>query len=178
MKVLITMGPTQEPIDDFRFITNASSGKMGAALAIEALARGHDVTLIHGPVALGLPDCKKLPVRTAGEMLAQVLSELKEDYDIFISVAAVSDYAPKKTCGKIKSGECIKLELNPTPKIIDEARKAFPRIFIVGFKAEYGLGRDELKAKARNFLHEKGIDLLVANDVFLNFLKDAKILLF
>ena len=165
MKVLITAGPTQEPIDDIRYITNASSGKFGAALAIEGMARGHQVTLIHGPVQIPLPDCKKIPFRTAKEMHDILINELKRSYDIFIATAAVSDFSPEKVCGKIKSGKCLSIILNPTPKIIDEARKAFPDLFIIGFKAEYGLSKEELRAVAKNFLKEKKLDLVVANDI-------------
>lgn len=164
MKVLITLGPTQEPIDDVRYITNASSGKMGAALANEALERGYEVTLVHGPVTLQLPDCAQIPVRTAQEMHDAVMKELK-DTDIFISTAAVADYAPVKTKGKIKSGQELSLKLRPTLKLVDEVRKKLPDLFIVGFKAEFGLRRDELMAKAMEFLKLKRLDMVVANDI-------------
>mgnify|MGYP001050956226 CR=1 FL=1 len=164
-KVLITAGPTQEPIDDVRFITNASSGKMGAALAEEARERGYDVTLVHGPVGIGLPDVKRVEVRTAREMVDAVMGELKHKHSIMISSAAISDYAPQKVCGKIKSGKCISLELEPTPKLLDEARRVHPYLFMVGFKAEHGMRRDELKVVAKEFLKKKKLDLVVANDV-------------
>lgn len=164
MKVLITAGPTQEPIDDVRYITNSSSGKMGIALAKEALIRKHKVTLVHGPVSINLPNCEKIGVRTTQEMLDAVQKELK-GFDVFISTAAVSDYSPKKTSGKIRSGQELGIELTPTPKIIDEVRKSFPDLFIVGFKAEFGIRRDELKAKAKEFLREKKLDIVVANDI-------------
>jgi len=165
MKVLITAGPTQEPIDDVRYITNASSGKFGVALAVEALKRGHEVTLIHGQVTLQLPDCKKIGVRTAGEMLKAVTDELKGGYDVFMPTAAVADYVPAKADGKIRSGGDLTLKLQPTKKIIDEVRAAYPNLFIVGFKAEYGSSKDELKAKAKEFLRLKHLNMLVANDI-------------
>ncbi len=165
MKVLITAGPTEEPIDDVRFITNASSGKMGAAVALEAMGRGYEVTLVHGPVGIKLPDCKKIAIRTTGEMVDAVMKELKKGYDIFISTAAISDFSPRKVCGKIKSGDCLRLELEPTPKLIEEARKKYPDIFLVAFKAEYGLRKDELKAVAKDFLKKKNLDMVVANDI-------------
>jgi phosphopantothenoylcysteine decarboxylase/phosphopantothenate--cysteine ligase len=164
MKALITAGPTQEPIDDVRYITNASSGKMGAALALRAKGLGYDVTLVHGPVQIQLPDCKKIQIRTANEMKEAVMKEAK-DADIFISAAAVSDYSPEKVCGKIKSGKCREVVLNPTPKVLDEVRKAFPKLFMVGFKAEFGIRRDELKAIAEDFREKKKLDLVVANDI-------------
>jgi len=164
MRVLITAGPTQEPIDDVRYITDASSGKTGVALAKEAILRGHDVTLVHGPVSINLPNCKKIGVRTTQGMLGAVIDELN-DCGVFISTAAVSDYTPKKESGKIRSGQELGLTLIPTPKIIDEVRKAFPDLFIVGFKAEFGLSRDELKAKAKEFLVQKKPDIVVANDI-------------
>jgi len=165
MKVLITAGPTQEPIDDVRYITNASSGKFGVALASEAMRRGHEVTLIHGPVTLQLPDCKRIGVKTAQEMLKAVTDELKGGYNIFIPTAAVADYAPVKTSGKIRSGEAMTLKLQPTRKIIDEVRAAYPELFIVGFKAEYGSTKESLRVKAQEFLKRKKLNMLVANDI-------------
>ncbi len=168
-KVLITAGPTQEPIDDVRYITNASSGRMGAALANEAMRLGYDVTLVHGPVHIKLPDCKKTEVKAAQEMIDAVMKELKKHkYSIVISTAAISDYAPEKVCGKIKSGKCMELTLTPTPKLIDEARKMHPSLFIVAFKAEHGMRRDELEAVAKEFLKKKRLDMVVANDVSKN----------
>jgi len=165
MKVLITAGPTQEPIDDVRYITNASSGKFGVALASEAMRRGHEVTLIHGPVTLQLPECREISVKTAEQMLKAVTDELKEGYDIFIPTAAVADYAPVKTSGKIRSGEAVTLKLQPTKKIIDEVRANYPDLFIVGFKAEYGSSKESLRAKAQEFLRLKRLNMLVANDI-------------
>jgi len=164
MKVLITAGPTQEPIDDVRFITNASSGRMGIALAREALKRGYEVVIVHGPIAINIPDCKKVAVRTTKEMIDATITEL-DDCDILISTAAISDYSPKKTKGKIRSGQKISLELNPTPKLIDAARKKFLDLFIVAFKAEHNLRRDELKTVAQNFLKRKNLNMVVANDI-------------
>jgi phosphopantothenoylcysteine decarboxylase/phosphopantothenate--cysteine ligase len=164
-KVLVTTGPTQEPIDDVRYITNSSSGKMGAAVALEAMGRGYEVTLVHGPVSIALPECRKIPATTTKQMVEAVLKELKRGYDIFISAAAISDFAPRKACGKIKSGKCLKLELDPTPKLIASVRKGYEDLFIVAFKAEYGLRKDELKAVAKDFLKRKRADMVVANDL-------------
>lgn len=166
MKVLVTAGPTQEPIDDVRYVTNASSGKMGAAIANEAMKRGYGVTLVHGPVQIKLPDCKKIAVRTTEEMIKEVEEELKHKYGVLVSTAAISDYSPKKKKkGKIKSGQKLSLEFKTTPKLINKARKGHPDLFIVGFKAEHGMRRDELKVTAENFLKKKKLDMVVANDI-------------
>jgi len=159
-KVLITLGPTQEPIDDIRFISNKSSGRMGAALAEEGIKRGHDITIIHGPVSVPLPGAaKKIPVSTAKEMLDAVLAEYNDCY-IFISAAAVADYTPVEIApGKIKSGQEITLHLKPTPKLIHEVRKLAPDMRIVAFKVESG---GDLVARAKELLEDA--DLVVAND--------------
>jgi phosphopantothenoylcysteine decarboxylase/phosphopantothenate--cysteine ligase len=168
MKVLITLGPTQEPIDDVRYITTGSSGKMGAALANEALSRGHEVTIVAGPVSVELPDeARILRVRTAEEMTETALKELKKKYDVFISTAAVADYTPsKKQAGKIRSGkEPLTLELKPTKKLTHEAKKKFPDLYVVAFKAEYGVGEKELLKRAAAKLEKEGLDLICANDI-------------
>jgi len=166
MRVLITLGPTQEPIDDVRFITNASSGKMGAALAEEALRRGHEVTVVSGPVSIQLPvkaDVHK--VRTGEEMTQKTLGLLALT-DVLISTAAIADYTPeKKASGKIKSGGELVLRLKPTRKLIKEARARHPELRIVGFKAEYGLNQAKLVESARKNLLENKLDLTIANDL-------------
>jgi len=97
MKVLITLGPTQEPIDPIRHITNPSSGKMGLAVVKEGIDRGHDITVVLGPVQIPMPgEVKVYRVRTAQEMTNRVLNELKENYDIFICTAAIADYTPQR----------------------------------------------------------------------------------
>ena len=166
MKVLITLGPTQEPIDDVRFITNASSGRMGAALAEEALKRGHKVIIVAGPVNINLPKkARVVHVRTAAEMTDKTL-KLLEGQGILISTAAIADYTPdKKISGKIKSGGNMVLKLKRTRKLIKEARKRFPDLFIVGFKAEYGVRKKQLAATAKRKLIESRLDLIVANDL-------------
>lgn len=168
MKVLITLGPTQEPIDDVRYVTTGASGKMGAALAKEALSRGHKVTIVAGPVSIELPcDAKILRVRTAKEMTSAALKELARGYDIFISAAAISDYTPAvKRKGKIKSGKGpLTIELAPTKKLTQDARKRFPSLYIVAFKAEYGVGEKELLKRAETKLQKEGLDLACANDI-------------
>lgn len=168
MKVLITLGPTQEPIDGIRYITTASSGKMGAALAAETLKRGHRATIIAGPVNTILPrDAHVLPVRTAAEMIQTALKELEKGYDVLIASAAVADYTPaKKAEGKIKSGKKdLSIGLKPTQKLTHEARKKFPNLFIAAFKAEHSVPYDELIKRAGNKLRKEDLDLIAANDI-------------
>jgi len=168
MKVLITLGPTHEPIDAVRFITTASSGKMGSALASEALFRGHEVTLVAGPIAVELPKkARTFRARTAKDMISTVLTELAEGYEIFISAAAIADYTPKSVEeGKIRSGiEDLKIELAPNPKLTREVRKKFPDLFILAFKAEYGVSEDELFERGLSKLRGEDLDMVAANDI-------------
>lgn len=167
MKVLITLGPTREPIDEIRFITNASSGKMGSMLAKEAISRGYETTIVSGPVNISLPDkAKILPVRTAGEMIETSLNELRSSYDIFISTAAIADYSPEFREGKIKSGtRDIRIKLMPNPKLTRLARENFPNLFIVAFKAEYNVSADKLAESAHLKLKREDLNLVIANDI-------------
>lgn len=168
MKVLITLGPTQEPIDAVRYVTNASSGKMGLALARESISRGHETAIISGPVGISLPsDAKIVRVRTAEEMINSTLNELENDYQILISTAAIADYSPEKIeTGKIKSDEEeLTIRLKPTQKLTRIARQKFPELFIVAFKAEYGVTRDELINRAVSKLESENLDMIVANDI-------------
>ncbi len=161
--VLVTAGPTEEPIDPVRVITNRSSGRMGFALAEEAARRGAEVVLVAGPTALATPaGVTRIDVRTASEMREAVLGAF-ERATIAIKAAAVADYrvaAPAQQ--KLKKGaDVLALELVRNPDILSEisARKA-GRI-VVGFAAET---RDVL-GQARDKLARKGCDLVVANDV-------------
>ena len=168
MKALITLGPTQEPIDNVRYITTGSSGKMGGALAFEGLKRGHAITIVAGPVNIELPkDALLLRVRTAAEMTQTTLKELEKGFDLLISSAAIADYTPaKKTEGKIKSGKTdLKIELIPTLKLTNEARKMYPKLRIMAFKAEHAVSQQELISCAQNKLTKENLDLIAANDI-------------
>ena len=168
MKILISAGPTQEPIDEVRYITNASSGKMGAALVEAAVEKGHKVTLVLGPVTTKpkIKNVRVVDVRTAEEMTNTVLKELKKGFDVFISAAAVADYSPKKPSrGKIKSGEEIVLRLRPTKKITSQVKKKFSRVLVVAFKAEVNVSKKALVERAYSKLCDEKLDLIVANDV-------------
>ncbi|MEM1658764.1 MAG: bifunctional phosphopantothenoylcysteine decarboxylase/phosphopantothenate--cysteine ligase CoaBC [Candidatus Jordarchaeales archaeon] len=169
LKVLITGGPTREYIDAVRYISNPSSGRMGVALAEEAFSRGAEVTLIYGPGTVEPPsNIKVIRVETTKEMLDASLSEISEKcYDIIICAAAVADYAPKNRVNeKIPSGkESLEISLVPLPKVIDAIRVAAPKAFLVGFKAEYGVSKEELISRAMKKLKNANLDMIVANDV-------------
>ena len=164
-KVLITAGATREYIDPIRFITNKSSGKMGVALAEEAELRGAEVTLIKTKGSVSSFVENQIEVETVEEMLQAIESELKSrEYDIVILAAAVGDFTPKeKAQKKIKSGKELILELVPTPKIIQRVKEIAPDVFLVGFKAEYGVGEEELIAQARRQIEKAKSDVVIAN---------------
>ncbi len=163
-RILITAGPTQEPIDPVRFITNRSSGRMGFALAKMARRRGADVTLISGPTHLPVPrgNVRFISVGTASEMREAVLEHYKE-CSVIIKAAAVSDYHPKfvsdQKLKKLNAHASLELERNPD--IIGEIGSLKGNRVLVGFAAE----TTDLTANARKKLKEKHLDLIVANDV-------------
>jgi phosphopantothenoylcysteine decarboxylase/phosphopantothenate--cysteine ligase len=159
---VITAGPTHEAIDPVRFISNASSGKMGYALATAAAEAGAAVTLISGPVSLPKPSrMKVIDVVSAADMFAAVMQEVKQ-CDVFISVAAVADYRCKTVAThKIaKTGATLTLELERNPDIVATvANLTEGRPFVVGFAAE----TDDLINKAQAKLHNKKLDMIVVN---------------
>jgi phosphopantothenoylcysteine decarboxylase/phosphopantothenate--cysteine ligase len=161
--VLITAGPTQEPLDPVRFVSNRSSGRMGYALATEALARGARVILISGPVALEPPaGCELVSVGTAAEMHQAVLRRLK-DATIVIAAAAVADYRPRRAAEQKmkKTSGVLPLEFEPTADILAEVGRLKGRRFLVGFAAE----TENVVEQARSKLASKNCDLMVANPV-------------
>jgi len=161
-RLVITAGPTREPIDPVRYISNRSSGKMGYGLAAAALRRGAQVTLIAGPTQLTPPPgAVFVPVQTAEEMREAVLQHLPSA-TVVIKAAAVADYrAQHPAAAKIKGKRDLTLELTPNPDILAEVAGRRTGAFIVGFAAE----THDVAANARAKLDSKGIDLLVANDV-------------
>jgi phosphopantothenoylcysteine decarboxylase / phosphopantothenate---cysteine ligase len=161
-RLLVTAGPTREPLDPVRYISNRSSGKMGYGLATAALRRGADVILVSGPTALTPPSgAVFVPVQTAEEMREAVLHHL-ERATIVVKAAAVADYRAKQAATtKIKGKRDLTLELTPNPDILAEVAARRPSAFVVGFAAE----TNDVVANARAKLERKGIDLLVANDV-------------
>ena len=163
-RILVTAGPTQEPIDPVRFITNHSSGKMGFAVAQVARRRGAEVILIAGPVSLSLPrrDIEVLRVHTAEEMRKAVLGHLAR-CSVLIKAAAVSDYRPKVVHpNKMKKGDAqLFMDLERTVDILGEAGKQKGNRILVGFAAE----TEQLVANAQKKLKEKHLDLIIANNV-------------
>src|SRR5579862_611461 len=159
--LLITAGPTQEPLDAVRYITNRSSGKMGFALAEEAHARGARVMLVAGPVNLADPrGIEVIHVQTAIEMRKAVMDRLG-DATMIVKAAAVADYHranPPKQKEK-KTAARLSLELDPTPDILAEAGKKKGDRLLVGFAAE----TDHLIEEARRKLENKNCDMIVAN---------------
>lgn len=163
-RILITAGPTREPIDPVRYISNRSSGKMGFALTQAAIEAGADVTLISGPVELKPSErCKFIPIKTAAEMLDAVQTEIVEK-DIFISTAAVADYqAAEMYLQKIKkTSNNFTLNLKPTIDILFAmGQMNEPKPLIVGFSAETA----DVFRSAQEKRLRKGADLMIVNDV-------------
>jgi phosphopantothenoylcysteine decarboxylase/phosphopantothenate--cysteine ligase len=165
MRILVTAGPTLEPIDPVRYVTNRSSGKMGYALARKARQRGASVILVSGPVHLSPPAGVNLCfVKTAEDMLKTVL-EHRDHCDVVIKAAAVVDYRPRRQSEhKIKKREeNLPLELVRNPDILGELGRSrgHQRNILVGFAAE----TEELLANAKDKLEQKNLDMIVANDV-------------
>jgi phosphopantothenoylcysteine decarboxylase/phosphopantothenate--cysteine ligase len=160
--VLVTAGPTREPIDPVRYISNRSSGKMGYRLAAAARRRGAEVTLVSGPTAIAPPaGVTFVPVETAEEMREAVLEHLPRA-SIVVKAAAVADYRVKAPAVTKMSGKHdVTLDLAPNPDILHEVAKRSTGAFVVGFAAE----THDVAARAKAKLERKGIDLLVANDV-------------
>ena len=169
-KVLITAGPTWVPIDSVRVISNIATGRTGILLAREAARQGARVTLILGPYAeYNLKKSIRLiHFRFFNELKDILKREIKNNkYDVVIHSAAVSDYKPK-TCymRKVKSNlKQWRLELVPTPKIIDLIKKIDRSVFLVGFKFEPAVKREILVGKAKSLLSRAKLDLVVANTV-------------
>jgi len=160
---LITAGPTREPIDPVRYISNRSSGKMGYAIAEAALDAGHDLILISGPVNLAPPrDAKFISVSTSDEMFDAV-HQNADSSNICVLCAAVADYKPAQVSSvKIKkNADGISIGLVPTRDILQSLGLQEDRKFLlVGFAAE----TDHLEANAAKKLREKNCDIIVAND--------------
>ncbi len=161
----MTLGPTREYIDDIRFITNPSSGKMGAAIANAAVSREWDVVVVAGPCDEKLDSkIRRIDVVSADQMTDETLRILDGSFDALICVAAIADYTPERRVeGKIRSKGSLSLELKPTRKLIEEARKALSKLKIIAFKAESQGGFDAMEEAARKVLDIA--DLVVLNDV-------------
>ena len=162
-RMLITAGPTHEDLDPVRFLGNRSSGRMGYAIASQALRRGAEVTIVSGPVHLPVPSgAEVVRVRSAREMHTAVMSRF-DRFDVVIMAAAVADYRPEqREAHKIKKGGSLKLELVRNPDILADvgAKRTQRPSVLVGFALE----TEKLEQAARGKLEQKAADLIVANE--------------
>ena len=162
-RLLVTAGPTHEDLDPVRFLTNRSSGKMGYALALVGRRRGAEVCLVSGPTVLDQPyGVERVMVRAAVEMKDAVMARFPQA-DALLMAAAVSDYRPDSSHPlKIKRGrQELELRLVQNPDILKELRSLKKNQVVVGFAAE----THDMEAEARRKMADKGLDLIVANDV-------------
>lgn len=170
-RVLITVGRTVEYLDPIRVITNNSSGKMGMAVAAAALESGAEVTAVYGKGSAAAPSgAGVIRVDTAEQMRAAVYEALGTEpgYDVVVAAAAVGDWKPiSEQREKISTHELDKLilELEPTPKIIDGIKAAFPETFLVAFRAQHDLSLEALLDDARKRSEKADADLIAVNDV-------------
>ncbi|RME61035.1 MAG: bifunctional phosphopantothenoylcysteine decarboxylase/phosphopantothenate--cysteine ligase CoaBC [Candidatus Dadabacteria bacterium] len=169
IRVLVTAGPTREPIDPIRFISNRSSGKMGVSIALQAFKEGADVLLIHGKLSIRIPSLiRSVQIETAEELKGAILHSLnKKEWrpDIVIMTAAVCDLKPKNfSSEKIKKEKHLcSIELSRTPDILKTMAEVKPeeRPFIVGFAVE--TDKEKIKKEAKRKLFEKKLNMVVAN---------------
>lgn len=174
INVLVTAGSTVEYIDSIRILTNLSSGKMGLNIAQQCMDKGFNVTFVHGHGSLNIPDdprLKIIKIKTTEEMLSTVKDQiLNEKQDVIFHTAAVADFSishgNRKIPNKLDTRNGTKtIKLIPTPKIIDKIKQYDKNIFLVAFKAEYGISKELLIKRAINKLDECKANLIVANDV-------------
>jgi phosphopantothenoylcysteine decarboxylase/phosphopantothenate--cysteine ligase len=162
LRLLVTAGGTREPIDSVRFIGNRSSGKMGLAVAREAVRMGADVSVVAANLDVIEPGTENHAVGTVDELRDAVL-ERAADVDALVMAAAVSDFAPAEVAGeKIRRRNgTTRLELAPTHDVLAAVTERYPDLFVVGFAATHG----DPVADARAKLGKKGADLVVGNDI-------------
>ena len=164
LRILVTAGPTQEPLDPVRYLTNHSSGKMGYAIAHAAMLRGADVTLVSGPTALKYPPLvRTIPIVTAQDMYEAVTREA-EHADIIIKAAAVADYTPETVAdNKIKKSDSdLSIPLRRTQDILGYlGTHRRPGQFLCGFSME----TEHMLENSRKKLSKKNLDMIVANNV-------------
>ena len=162
MRILVTAGPTREFLDPIRFLSNTSSGRMGFAVAEAALAAGHEVVLVAGPVSLAPPPAAVyLPVTSAQEMHDAVMAHWR-DCDGAVAAGAVADFHPARVSTQKlkKTGQPIRVDLVPTVDILAELGNDKGDRWLCGFALE----SEDLLARARAKLIAKNLDLIVAND--------------
>ena len=163
MKIVVTAGPTREPIDPVRFISNRSSGKMGYAIAQAARDDGHDVTLISGPVAIAPPPSTPIVKITTADELFDAVHAHVPSCDVLVMCAAVSDYKPLVRAREklAKQTSQFALQLTPTRDILASLPTEDRNFIVVGFAAE----THNIEASAQRKLARKNCDMIVANDV-------------
>lgn len=163
VRIVVTAGPTREPIDPVRYISNRSSGKMGYAIAEAALAAGHDVTLISGPTCLTPPAAAKFVSITTSDELYEAVHRKVSDCDVIVMCAAVADYKPATSSPQKmeKHPGSFPLQLMPTRDILSSLSRDDRSYLIVGFAAQ----THDLELHARRKLVAKKCDMIVANDV-------------
>jgi phosphopantothenoylcysteine decarboxylase / phosphopantothenate---cysteine ligase len=163
VRFLVTAGPTREPIDPVRYISNRSSGKMGYAIAEAAREAGHDVTLISGPVNLDPPPCVRFVSIVTSDEMYEAVHRYAHECDILVMCAAVADYKPRQvSTTKIKrKSEQLTLDLVPTRDILASLPGKDRQFLVVGFAAE----TNDVEQNAQKKLREKNCDIMVANDV-------------
>lgn len=165
-KIIVTAGGTMEKIDEVRYITNRSSGKMGVAIAEECFLRGADVILFRSKNAVQSRFLLQEKLFTTSSQLFALIKKNIKPCDYFYHVAAVSDFSVKAPFrGKLSSKNPITLTLQPQIKIIDQIKKLNPKITLIAFKAEYGLSQKKLVSVAFKKLQETNADAVIANDI-------------
>jgi phosphopantothenoylcysteine decarboxylase/phosphopantothenate--cysteine ligase len=166
--VVVTSGATTESIDPIRTLSNRASGRTGRAIARACYVRGADVTLVHNGPDVHHADVRS--VESVAEMLAAVKRAVRGDADdhapadALISAAAIGDFTVETAAEKLRSGESLTLELEPTPKLLDRIRATAPDLPMIGFKAETEGDDDAMVSRARSLLDRADLDLVVAND--------------
>ena len=172
--VVVTSGPTSESLDPVRILTNRASGRTGRAVAKACYVRGADVTLVHDGETVPYADV--LSVESSAEMLEAVRSVASEA-DALVSAAAIGDYTVETAREKIRSGQELTLELDPTPKLIDTVREEHPELSIVGFKLETSGDNEAMTERARKTLRRAGLTFVVANDASVMGAETTRVLL-
>ncbi|MDI3299089.1 MAG: phosphopantothenoylcysteine decarboxylase [Bacillota bacterium] len=171
--LVVTGGPTEAPLDEVRFLSNRSSGRTAAAIARQALARGWDVTFVHGPGS-ALPEggegwLRLVAVRTVADLAAaleRLLRDSRHPVDALVHAMAVLDFEPERSePGKVSSREEWWVRLVPTPKVVERVRRWAPGVFLVAFKLEATEEPERLAEAARAAAERSGADLVVANSL-------------
>jgi phosphopantothenoylcysteine decarboxylase/phosphopantothenate--cysteine ligase len=173
--VVVTAGATSERVDPVRVLTNRASGRTGRAVAKACYVRGAEVTLVQDGDEV--PYATVEAVESAAEMLAATLEAVEAGADALVSAAAISDYTVEPADSKIRSGQRLNLELQPTPKLLDRVREAHPELPMVGFKLETDGDDRALAAAARDGIERVGLAFVVANDASVLGAAETRVLL-